>query len=398
MKKIILGFSILLIMIISFSTVYALKLNDPLVSLEKLKSPQTLDTLAVSNPQRDSFHMALYITGHLRWTWYHLFPQSLMLFQTTHGLLRTEELDEPTANAMNNIFEITATQPTPLDTVPRMMSHWGALNMYWSVADKKWHADPTLSYGAAHDKLEFCRRVYPNTLALRPYAYEEVAWSDASGKVGEVYDQISYECVQPEGELVETPFTESAKVDWTTILSELRPNKKDIMEVKAVQQLLKDEGVYTKAVDGVFGKETDKAIKKLDDKYQKLEDTNPLFNSELKQTDLETAILDYNYPFNGKIEQCILDNVKVYTVEPNAYEGGEIILDQKMKEKAECNVGFGTVDASCKRLKACTPVYVTDNNIWGENDVYKTNIKSVVNFVVKEYQESPADPVPVISQ
>ena len=378
------------VMVVGFliSGVAFAKVDNPLINLEHLKGNQELSQL-ISGPQHDTFAYTLYLSGHMRWSWDYLFPESLKLFQTTNGLLHTEKLDEPTANALNQLFTITENQPEPSPTVPRMMSHWGALNMYWSIKDNKWYPDPTFSYGAAHDKLEFCRRVYPNTVALRPYAYEGVPWSDANGTVGETYHQISYECVQPEGQPTEeVPFTEGSKISWTQILDELKPNKKDPNDVAAVKQILTDEGVYNGNLNGTYNKQVDAAIARLKEKYQKLENTDPTFNSELKAAELEVKLQDKQYPFNGKIEKCNADGSVVYTVEPNAYDGGEVVLNNKLKETGVCNAELeGTVNPICEKVKKCTPIYVTDDNIWGEQPVYKPAVNKVLNSVINQYAD-----------
>jgi len=386
MKKYI--FMCVMVVGLLVSGVVFAKIDDPLIKLEHLKGDQELSKL-VSGPQRDTFAYTLYLSGHMRWDWDYLFPQALKLFQTTNGLLHTEKLDEPTANALNQLFVITENQPEPSPTIPRMMSHWGALNMYWSVKDAKWNPDPTLTYGAAHDKLEFCRRVYPNTVALRAYAYEGVPWSDASGTIGETYNQISYECVQPQDKpLEEVPFTEGVKTNWLQILDELRPNKKDPNDVSAIKQILKDEGVYTGSLNGTYTKQVDTAIVKLKEKYQNLENTDPTFNSELKAAELEVKLQDKQYPFNGKIEKCSANGAVVYTVEPNAFEGGEVILNSKLKQTGVCNAELeGTENPICEKVTKCTPIYVTDDNVWGEQAVYKPAVNKVLKSVINQYAD-----------
>jgi hypothetical protein len=113
---------------------------------------------------------------------------------------------------MNSIFEITKNQPVPSPSVPRIVANWGALDMYWSVKDSKWIFDPSRSFGAEHDKLEFCKKAYPNTISLKPYAFETVQWHDASGNPGSTTNTISFECVQPQCQnLKEVTFGTSIK-------------------------------------------------------------------------------------------------------------------------------------------------------------------------------------------
>lgn len=81
---------------------------------------------------------------------------------------------------------------------PRIMYWWGKVNQHVDVASGAWVSDPDGVSGADLDMLGYCRRWYPETVAVRPFDSETIStWRERGGVGAHTATQISYECVQP---------------------------------------------------------------------------------------------------------------------------------------------------------------------------------------------------------
>jgi peptidoglycan hydrolase-like protein with peptidoglycan-binding domain len=87
----------------------------------------------------------------------------------------------------------------PNSNIPRVMFWWGKVNQHMNIEKGGWETDPNgfeAYAGASVDKLEYCKRFYPNTVAVRPYMFETIdGWRDR-GNVGKYSStNLSYQCV-----------------------------------------------------------------------------------------------------------------------------------------------------------------------------------------------------------
>lgn len=80
---------------------------------------------------------------------------------------------------------------------PRIMYWYGKVNQHFDLATQSWQTDPDGSSGADLDMLAYCRRWYPATRAVVPFAQETISTWRAAGNVGAYTStQQSYQCVQ----------------------------------------------------------------------------------------------------------------------------------------------------------------------------------------------------------
>jgi hypothetical protein len=81
--------------------------------------------------------------------------------------------------------------------IPRIMYWYGKVNQHWDLNQGVWKTDSDGVSGANLDKLEYCKKFYPNTIAVREYKYETIdTWKDRGnlGRYGST--KLSYECLQ----------------------------------------------------------------------------------------------------------------------------------------------------------------------------------------------------------
>src|SRR5687768_5013588 len=81
---------------------------------------------------------------------------------------------------------------------PRIMYWYGKVNQHFDPYSGVWQTDPDGRSGADLDMLAYCRRWYPATIAVRPFAEETITTWREAGNIGEhTATQLSHECVQP---------------------------------------------------------------------------------------------------------------------------------------------------------------------------------------------------------
>lgn len=78
----------------------------------------------------------------------------------------------------------------------RIAYWWGKVNQHRQAG--RWVSDPDGVSGASIDKLEYCRKWFPGTVAVRPYQTETIAGWKEAGNVGSYSNEVtSDECVIP---------------------------------------------------------------------------------------------------------------------------------------------------------------------------------------------------------
>lgn len=79
---------------------------------------------------------------------------------------------------------------------PRIMYWYGKVNQHVDTTTGAWMTDPDGASGADIDMLTYCRRWYPSTRAVVPYARETISTWRAAGNTGAyTAEQISYWCM-----------------------------------------------------------------------------------------------------------------------------------------------------------------------------------------------------------
>jgi Amyloid A4 N-terminal heparin-binding len=102
------------------------------------------------------------------------------------------------------------TQPQPIEpampapspdygNVPRVMFWPGKVAQHWDTNTQRWETDPDGVTGAARDdaeRLAHCRKWYPATRFVRPYAMETIStWRERGNVNAHTATMQSYECV-----------------------------------------------------------------------------------------------------------------------------------------------------------------------------------------------------------
>lgn len=109
------------------------------------------------------------------------------------------------------------------DNAPRIMYWFGKVNQHFDLNKQQWATDPDGVSGANLDKLEYCRKFYPNTVEVREYKEETTDnWKNRGNLSQFTSTKMSYLCIQGERE-VDQPLisyitshadTNSAIVKW----------------------------------------------------------------------------------------------------------------------------------------------------------------------------------------
>ena len=86
--------------------------------------------------------------------------------------------------------------------IPRVMFWPGKVNQHWDLEKKVWATDSDGFSGSRENKLEYCRKFYPNTEKVVSYKEETInTWKDAGNRNSYASTKMSYRCVL-EGENV----------------------------------------------------------------------------------------------------------------------------------------------------------------------------------------------------
>ncbi|HRH31474.1 MAG TPA: peptidoglycan-binding protein, partial [Candidatus Paceibacterota bacterium] len=92
-----------------------------------------------------------------------------------------------------------ATLVVPNNKIPRVMFWWGKVNQHMDLATGTWQTDSNglePYAGASVDKLEYCKRIYPNSIAIKPYMFETIhTWHDRGNVNNYSSTNLSYRCV-----------------------------------------------------------------------------------------------------------------------------------------------------------------------------------------------------------
>jgi len=81
------------------------------------------------------------------------------------------------------------------DSLPRVAFWSGKVNQH--TEDGVWKTDSDGISGAGVDKLDYCRKFYPNTLEVKEYKEETISdWKEMGNKGSYTSTKMSYECVQ----------------------------------------------------------------------------------------------------------------------------------------------------------------------------------------------------------
>jgi hypothetical protein len=79
--------------------------------------------------------------------------------------------------------------------VPRVMYWWGKVNQHIDP-NGQWQTDPDGTSGANIDMFEYCRRWYPETRRVVPFARETIStWREAGNVGAHTSEQTSYWCM-----------------------------------------------------------------------------------------------------------------------------------------------------------------------------------------------------------
>lgn len=81
-------------------------------------------------------------------------------------------------------------------TVPRVMFWPGKVNQHWDLEKKVWLTDSDGFSGSRENKLEYCRKFYPETEKVVAYKEETInTWKDAGNRNSYASTKMSYRCV-----------------------------------------------------------------------------------------------------------------------------------------------------------------------------------------------------------
>lgn len=82
--------------------------------------------------------------------------------------------------------------------VPRVMFWQGKVNQHFDLRTNTWRTDPDGVSGAELNKLSYCRKFYPRTVDVVPYAQElSNDWRDRGNLNRYSRAVLSFHCVQP---------------------------------------------------------------------------------------------------------------------------------------------------------------------------------------------------------
>ena len=118
-----------------------------------------------------------------------------MYVKKEKNVVRRESLAPPASS--ENINPDFAIQNVKYGiNVPKIMFWWGKVNQHWDLERREWQTDEDGSSGAKENKLEYCRKFYPETVKVVVYKPETIQTWRASGNSGEYAStKISYRCV-----------------------------------------------------------------------------------------------------------------------------------------------------------------------------------------------------------
>ncbi|MBP9852042.1 MAG: peptidoglycan-binding protein [Candidatus Pacebacteria bacterium] len=87
----------------------------------------------------------------------------------------------------------------PNNKIPRVMFWWGKVNQHIDLATGTWQTDSNglePYAGASVDKLEYCKRIYPNSIAIKAYMFETIpTWHDRGNVNNYTSTNLSYRCI-----------------------------------------------------------------------------------------------------------------------------------------------------------------------------------------------------------
>ncbi|MFA6514540.1 MAG: hypothetical protein WCT50_04625, partial [Patescibacteria group bacterium] len=115
---------------------------------------------------------------------------------------------------------IAAFSTNPVTNLPRIMYWSGKVNQHWNISSSKWETDSDGLSGAGLDKLNYCKKYYPQTVSISPFKEEVTSsWKDG-GNVG-AYTSVkqSYLCVQGNGTSTPFIYPATAKTDSVSVLT-----------------------------------------------------------------------------------------------------------------------------------------------------------------------------------
>lgn len=101
-------------------------------------------------------------------------------------------------DSSDSFFRITTPEVVPVtDVTPRIMYWWGKVNQHID-ANGNWGTDPDGVSGANLDKLNYCKKWFPNTTSVQDYKSETTnTWRNAGNADGPFYSiKMSTKCVQ----------------------------------------------------------------------------------------------------------------------------------------------------------------------------------------------------------
>lgn len=134
-------------------------------------------------------------------------PQVGAVGPATRAKINTA-IEDKTSDETNDkvIVKINdATLIVPNNKMPRVMFWWGKVNQHIDLATGTWQTDSNglePYAGASVDKLEYCKRIYPTSIAIKAYMFETIpTWHDRGNVNNYTSTNLSYRCIQ-EGEKI----------------------------------------------------------------------------------------------------------------------------------------------------------------------------------------------------
>jgi len=93
-----------------------------------------------------------------------------------------------------------------IDVTPRVMFWYGKVNQHWNATKNAWETDADGVSGANVDKLEYCKKYYPNTTKVDEHKMETTDTWKAAGNTGSYTStKMSYKCIEGEIKIDNTP-------------------------------------------------------------------------------------------------------------------------------------------------------------------------------------------------
>jgi hypothetical protein len=80
---------------------------------------------------------------------------------------------------------------------------------------------------------------------------------------------------------------------------------------------------------------------------------------------------------HSKIEQCVLDDKKIYVATPQEDDLMREIYNEQGEHVNSCLLnGLVDIDATCRAYRDCKTIFVPEDNIWNEEMVDKYGINN----------------------